>query len=73
MQTSLYPGIPMEGRFVFLSAFNHLFDSLIDAPNSIDHLTRKLDRLDVGRALNIIETKDSNGAKIGIQVRMGIR
>ena len=63
----------MEGRFIFLSAFNHLFNSLIDTPNSIDHLTRKLDRLDVGRVLNIIKTKDNNGAKIGIQVRMGIR
>ena len=63
----------MKGRFIFLSAFNHLFDSLIDTPNSIDHLTRKLDRLDIGRVLNIIKTKDSNGAKIGIQVRMGIR
>ena len=63
----------MEDRFVFLSAFNHLFNSLIDAPNSIDYLTRKLDRLDIGRALNIIKTKDSNRVKIRIQVRMGIR
>ena len=58
MQTPPYPGIPMEGRFVFLSAFNHLFDSLIDAPNSIDHLTRKLDRLDVGSVGRIIWIAD---------------
>ena len=63
----------MAGRFGCLSDINKLFNSLIDAPNSINHLTRKLDRLDVGRALNIIKTEDGNGAKIGIQVGVGTR
>ena len=63
----------MAGRFGCLSDINQLFDSLIDAPNSIDHLTRKSDRLDIGRALNIIKTEDGNGAKIGIQVGVGTR
>ena len=63
----------MAGRFGCLSDFNQLFDSLIDAPNSIDHLTRKSDRLDVGRALNIMKCKGGDGAKIGIQVGVGAR
>ena len=61
----------MGGRSGCLSDINQIFDSLIDARNSIDHLTKKSDSLDVGRALNIIKTEGGNGAKIGIQVGVG--
>ena len=69
MQTPLYPKIPMEGRFVFLSAFNHPFDSLIDAPNSIEHPTRKLDIIAMYVGLNSIKTNVGNSAKIVHQMR----
>ena len=69
MQTPPYPKIPMEGRFVFLSTFNYLFDSLIDAPNSIEHPTRKLDIIAMYVGLNSIKTNVGNGAKIVHQMR----
>ena len=45
----------MKDRFSFLRDINQLFDSLIESPNHIDYLTRKSDRLDVGRGLDIIK------------------
>ena len=71
MQTPPYPGIPMEGKFVFLSAFNHLFDSLIDAPNAIDYSTRKLDKSAMYIGLDNIKTDCDDGAKNGHQVGAG--
>ena len=59
----------MEGRFAFLSATKQLYDSLIDAPNAIEHPTRKLDILDMYVGLNSFKSKDGDRAKIVRQVR----
>ena len=59
----------MEGRFGFLRDINQMFDSLIESPNCIDYLTRKLDRLDVGRGLDIMKYEGGDGAKIVHQMR----
>ena len=59
----------MEGKFVFLSDINQLYNSLIDAHNPIDHPIKKLDLLDVYVGLDSFKTKDGGGAKIVHQVR----
>ena len=56
-------------RFVFLSAINQLYNSLIDTPNPINHPTRKSDILDIYIGLNSFKSKDSDGAKIVHRVR----
>ena len=61
----------MEGRFIFLSAINQSYDSLIDAPNSIEHPTRKLDLIAMFVGLDSIKTDGDDGAKIGHQVGAG--
>ena len=61
----------MEGKFVFLSAFNHPFNSLIDAPNAIDYSTRKLDQSAMYIGLDSIKTDGDDGAKNGHQVGAG--
>ena len=61
----------MEGRFVFLSATNQPFDSLIDAPNSIEHPTRKSDIIAMYVGLNSIKTNNGDGVKSGHQVGAG--
>ena len=71
MQTPPYPKIPIEGKFVFLSTFNHPFDSLIDAPNAIDYPTRKLDTSAMYIGLDIIKSDGDGGAKNGHQVGAG--
>ena len=58
----------MEGRFAFQSATKQLCDSLIDAPNSIEHPTRKLDLIAMFIGLDSIKTKGGNRAKIVHQV-----
>ena len=58
----------MEGKFVFLSDINQLYDSLIDAHNCIDHPIKKLDILAVCIGLDSFKTKDGGGAKIVHQV-----
>ena len=63
----------MEGRFAFLSATKQLYDSLIDAPNAIEHPTRKLDQLAIYIGLESIKCNVGRGAKIGHQVRAGTR
>ena len=54
----------MEGRFAFLSATKQLYNSLIDAPNAIEHPTRKLDILNIYIGLNSFKSKDGDRAKI---------
>ena len=61
----------MEGRFVFLSAINQLYDSLIDAPNAIDYSTRKSDKSAMYIGLDSIKTDVDDGVKSGHQVGAG--
>ena len=59
----------MEGKFVFLSDINQLYNSLIDTPNPIDHPIKKLDILDMYIGVDSFKTKGGGGAKIVHQVR----
>ena len=54
----------MEGKFVFQSDTNQLFDSLIDTRNRIDDPAKKSDRLDVDEGLDMMKLKMVDGAKI---------
>ena len=54
----------MEGKYVFLNDTNHLYDSLIDAPNPIEHPDRKLDLLAMYVCLDSIKINVGGGAKI---------
>ena len=64
MRTPLYPKILVEGRYAPRNDTNNLYDSLIDAPDSIDHPDIRWDPLDRCRCLHRIKCNVSGGAKI---------
>ena len=54
----------MEGRYAVLNDTNNEYDSLIDAPNSIDHPSTRLYIVDRYRCLYGIKCNVGGGAKI---------
>ena len=64
MGTPLYPEILVEGRYAARNDTNNLCDSLIDAPNSIDHPDIRWYPLDRCRCLYRIKCNVGGGAKI---------
>ena len=54
----------MEGKYAVRNNTNNLYDSLIDAPNSIDHPDIRWYSLDVYRCLDRIICNVGGGAKI---------
>ena len=54
----------MEGKYAVRNDTNNLYDSLIDAPNSIDHPDIRWYSLDVYRCLDRIICNVGGGAKI---------
>ena len=54
----------MEGKYAVRNDTNNLYNSLIDAPNSIDHPDIRWYSLDVYRCLDRIICNVGGGAKI---------